>query len=66
MVNGLLRFLMGLLAPIILIIAGAGVAAAGIDLAVSFLFWAGALLVVAGVIWGLFLYFVAESGSFWD
>lgn len=58
--------LVTILPPILLIAAGAGLAAAGLEFSITFLMWVGVVLVAAGLIWGVFIYFAADSGSFWD
>lgn len=51
-----IRFLLAVAAPYILVFGGAGVAGLGITWEVLWLFWAGAVLVVAGLGWiGLIL-----------
>lgn len=64
--RGILRFLMGLLMPVILIAAGAGLSGLGLDNDWPIAVWAGLILICVGVVWGLFLYFAAEAGSPFD
>jgi len=64
--RGILRFLIGLLMPVILIAAGAGLAGLGLDREWPVAVWAGLILIGVGVVWGLFLYFAAEAGSPFD
>lgn len=63
----LARFLVALLAPFVLIFGGAGLVGLGLDREVPFLIWTGLVVLGAGLLWCLFLWFWAESGSsFWD
>ena len=64
--GGIIRFLVGLLMPIILIAAGAGLSGLGLDQEWPVAIWAGLILIGVGVVWGLFLYFAAEAGSPFD
>jgi hypothetical protein len=64
--GGIIRFLVGLLMPIILIAAGAGLSGLGLDQEWPIAIWAGLILIGVGVVWGLLLYFAAEAGSPFD
>ncbi len=54
------RFLVGILAPFVLILLGAGVTALGLKLGWSILIWGGLLALAAGLIWGLILFFAGD------
>lgn len=56
----LARGLASLLAPFLLIGAGAGIAALGMKFDWMWLFWAGLIVAAAGVLWGVILYFYFE------
>lgn len=58
--HDLAKGLASLLAPFLVIAAGAGIAALGIKLGWSWLTWTGLIIVGAGVIWGFLLYFVFD------
>ena len=61
--KGIARFLLGLFMPLILIAGGAGLIGVGMTYEIVILVWVGLALIAAGIIWGLILYFWAESGS---
>lgn len=56
--RGFAKFLIGLLAPFVLILAGAGLAALGFTQAWWWLFWTGLIVAAAGVLWGAILLLV--------
>lgn len=63
----ILRFLISLAAPFILIGGGAMLMGAGAEYEWNILVYAGGAMIVAGVIWGLFLWLAGSSGgSFFD
>ncbi|MEE4300079.1 MAG: hypothetical protein V2J24_11620 [Pseudomonadales bacterium] len=62
----LARFLVVLLAPFVLIFGGAGVIALGVEREIEFLIWTGLIVLGSGLLWCLFLYLWADSGSFRD
>ncbi|MEO0872109.1 MAG: hypothetical protein AAFY19_09155 [Pseudomonadota bacterium] len=64
--RSLIRFVLGLIMPIVLLAAGAGMAGLGLDREWNWLVWAGLIVAGAGIVWGLFLFFLADSGSFLD
>ena len=64
--GGIIRFLMGLLMPVILIAAGAGLSGLGLDREWPIAIWAGLILIAVGALWGVFLYFATEAGSPFD
>ena len=57
------RFLVGLLMPLILIAGGAGLIGIGMTYEIVILVWVGLALIAAGLLWGMILYFVADSGG---
>ena len=59
----LLRFIVGLLAPFILIFGGAGLVALGFEYQKTFLLWTGGVVALAGVLWGAFLLLFAHEGD---
>lgn len=60
----LISFLVTLLMPLILIGGGGALTGWGITNDWKMVAWIGAAMVVAGVLWGLFLFLWAESGPF--
>ena len=63
----ILRFLISLAAPFILIGGGAMLMGAGAEYEWNILVYAGGAMIVAGIIWGLFLWLAGSSGgSFFD
>lgn len=64
--KGLLKFLLSLFMPVILIGGGGTLAVFGIEQEWSWLVWFGLIVVGAGIVWGLFIFLWAESGSFWN
>lgn len=60
----ILKFLVMILMPVVVILLGAGLAAAGIAAGWMWLFWAGLIVAGIGLLWGLALFFYAESGPF--
>ncbi|SFS00552.1 hypothetical protein [Yoonia litorea] len=58
----LVHFLVGLFMPLILIAGGAGVIGIGMTYDIVALAWAGLAMIAAGIVWGLVLYFWADSG----
>lgn len=62
----LIRFLVGLFAPFALIFGGAAIVGAGTHFSIPFLIWTGAVVVLAGIVWGAFLMFVNSSFSWFD
>jgi hypothetical protein len=60
--TGIGKFLVGLLVPVLLILAGAGFVALGIHYEIALVGWFGAALAGAGIVWGFFL--VAAHGGF--
>ena len=61
-----LRQLIGLFAPILLIAGGAGLIGLGLTYAFEALVWTGLVLIVVGIVWGVFVYFIADSISWFD
>lgn len=57
------RFLVGLLMPLILIAGGAGLIGIGMTYEIVILVWVGLALIAAGLLWGMILYFWADSGG---
>lgn len=64
----ILRFLLGLLAPFLLIGGGALLMGAGAEYEWNILIYAGGALILAGIVWGIFLWMHSTSGigSFFD
>ena len=63
----ILRFLISLAAPFILIGGGAMLMGAGAEYEWNILIYAGGAMILAGVVWGLFLWLAGSSGgSFFD
>ncbi|MEO0816110.1 MAG: hypothetical protein AAFX86_02270 [Pseudomonadota bacterium] len=62
----LVRILIGLLMPVVLIAGGGGVMGVAMEYEWMILFWVGLAMVGAGLVWGLFIFFVAEAGSPFD
>ena len=60
--KSLIRFIVGLLMPVILIASGGALIGWGITNNWQILAWMGLALAIAGVIWGLFLWFWASEG----
>lgn len=61
--KSLIRFVLGLLMPVILIALGGAVAGWGLTNDWQILTWMGLALVAAGIIWGFFLWLWASDGS---
>lgn len=59
--KSLVRFLVGLLAPFILIFGGAALVGIGVEYDVNVLAWIGGIAVVCGLLWGLWIFFLDES-----
>jgi hypothetical protein len=59
-----ISFVVTLLMPLILIGGGGALTGWGITNEWATVAWIGAAMVVAGVLWGLFLFLWAESGPF--
>ena len=57
------RFLVGLLMPVVLIGSGGALTGWAITNNWSILAWIGLAFIAAGVIWGLFLFFWADAGT---
>lgn len=53
--RGFVRFLVALLMPFVLVLAGAGLAALGFTQEWWWLFWTGLIVTGAGVLWGAIL-----------
>ena len=49
--------------PVILIAGGAGLVGVAITYEIAFLAWVGLALIVAGVLWGVFLFLWASDGG---
>ena len=62
----LLRFLFWLFAPVLLIIGGGALVGIGLNNSYAFIGWAGAAMVLAGIIWGAVMFFLHSSGSWLD
>lgn len=63
----ILRFLISLAAPFILIGGGAMLMGAGAEYEWNILIYAGGAMILAGAVWGLFLWLAGSSGgSFFD
>lgn len=63
----ILRFLISLAAPFILIGGGAMLMGTGAEYEWNVLIYAGGAMILAGVVWGLFLWLAGSSGgSFFD
>lgn len=59
----LLKFLAGLLVPVLLIVVGAALAGAGFNYGLPVVGWAGAAILAAGVVWGALLVLFASGGG---
>ena len=59
----LISFVVTLLMPLILIVGGGALTGWGITNDWNMVVWIGAAMVVAGVLWGLFLFLWASNGS---
>lgn len=59
----LARFLVGLFMPVFLIIGGGALAGVGINNSWAIIGWIGVAMVIAGIIWGLFLFLWASGGD---
>lgn len=53
--NGFAKFFVALLMPFLLILIGAGLAALGITMGWTILFWAGLIVAAIGLLWGAIL-----------
>lgn len=62
----IIRFIVGLAAPFILVFSGAGLIGYGIENEYETLAWIGLVVTVCGLIWGFWLYFLADSAIWWD
>lgn len=62
----LLRFIVGLLAPFILIFGGGGLIGVGIEYEFEIVAWAGLAASVCGLLWGCWLLFMDGAGAWWD
>ena len=51
-------FLVTILAPLVLILIGAGLASAGLSFSWMWMVWTGLVVAVLGLVWGLALMFV--------
>lgn len=60
----LARFLVGLFMPVFLVMGGGALVGWGISNDWTIIVGIGAAMVVAGVLWGLFLFFWATEGPF--
>ena len=56
-----IRFIISLLAPFVLILLGAGLAALGLSQGWAFSLWAGLIIAGIGLIWGIFLFMIATA-----
>lgn len=54
--KALLRVLLAIAAPFLFVFGGAGLIGFGIDHDVRFLVWTGGVLVLSGLVWGLFMW----------
>ena len=61
--KNLARFLLGLFMPIILIGSGAAAIGAAVTYEIDVLFDVGFVLIGAGIIWGLAIFFWASGGD---
>lgn len=64
--RGIIRFIFVLFMPVILVVGGAGLLVLGLDHDSKFLVWTGLITGGVGILWGLFLFLLADSGSFFD
>ena len=62
----LFRFILGLLAPFILVFGGGALVGLGVEYDSTTLVWMGGIAVVCGLLWGCWLLFLDESTSWWD
>ncbi|MEM7684178.1 MAG: hypothetical protein ACFB03_08200 [Paracoccaceae bacterium] len=63
LLKSLFRALLILLIPIILIFVGGAVVYGGVTFEIEFVLWGGMALIGVGVLWLVFLWFGAASGS---
>lgn len=61
--KSIIRFIIGLLMPIILIAGGGMLAGLGLNNDWQFVVWAGIAMVGAGIVWGFFLFLWANGGD---
>lgn len=59
-----IRFVLGLLAPFILVFGGAGLVGLGLEHDLRFLVWAGAIATACGLLWGCWL-LLLDGESLW-
>ncbi len=60
----IIRFVVGLLAPFILILGGGGLIGIGVEYEFEILAWVGAVSVVCGLLWGGWL-LLLDGSSIW-
>lgn len=60
--KSLLRFLLGLLMPLILIAGGGALIGWGVTHDWPIMIWTGLAMIGAGILWGLFLFLWASEG----
>ncbi len=51
--RGFVKFLVAVLAPILLVLGGAGLSALGISMGWYFLLWTGLIIAGIGLVWGI-------------
>ena len=56
-IKEIVAMLMGVFAPFILVFGGAGLVGAGVEWKINFLVWAGGIVILIGLVLGLFMYF---------
>ena len=62
----IVRFILGLLAPFILIFGGGGLLGFGIEHDYDVLAWAGAIATLSGLLWGGWLLFLDGATTWWS
>jgi len=61
LIKDILKGLASFIPPIIVIIIGAGITTWGMMIGSSFVFFTGIILIAAGIIWGLLLFFYHDA-----
>ena len=59
----LLAWILGVFAPLILIVVGAAIAGFGFEYGINVLGWTGIIMVGAGIVWGVILWLSSDGGS---